>query len=540
MMLESSERMDITLGKKQNIVNDPSAIYDILELVGKGSFGEVFRGIHKKSGTPVAIKVIDFLSDSGDDIEDIRQEVSFLSNLNSPYITKYYGSYVKDTSLWIVMEYCSGGSCLDLLKAGVFNEVQISIIIRQLLYGLEYLHGLKKIHRDIKAANILLTEDGKVKLADFGVSAEITATITKKNTFVGTPYWMAPEVILRSAYNSKADIWSAGITAFELATSLPPRANFHPMRVLFIIPQEESPKLDQSFSPEFRDFVSKCLSKRPSHRPSAAELLTHPFITSKSHLSHTNLTEIIKKYKNLVQLNSSDTIAEGPIKKVEELDTNFWSFGTTNEKKTIKKPSALRKCGSIGKNLNQTLGRSIAFADEFDQRPFDGTSELKNKLAKKFGEETLIKKNIINVEPNCKVNENKTTNQMSRLILNFPRFIQCEKTKNSYLKIVQEEETARKFDLKDNTLESSTLEVLLSFNKLLNIKEQGVDNGRKMLDHLKKEIDTFESCKKASMEEGNLNSGYVHEMDAEISNSFDFEMSKIGQALFSRWKSRLS
>ncbi|KAI8924660.1 kinase-like domain-containing protein, partial [Entophlyctis helioformis] len=217
----------------------------------------------------------------GDDIDEIRNEIAVLSDLKSPWVTRYHGSYVRGSCLWIVMEYCAGGSCRDILSGhGVFDERQVAYIVQEMLRGLVYIHGLGRIHRDIKAANVLLMGDGRVKLADFGVSGQITATITKKNTFVGTPYWMAPEVILRSAYNAKADVWSLGITAWELATGLPPHANIHPMRVLFMIPKQAPPQLDERFSADFRDFVSRCLTHRPKDRPTAHELLQHPFVSN--------------------------------------------------------------------------------------------------------------------------------------------------------------------------------------------------------------------------------------------------------------------
>ncbi|XP_074528696.1 serine/threonine-protein kinase 10 [Halichoeres trimaculatus] len=295
---------------------NPNDIWELIGELGDGAFGKVYKARNKETGVLAAAKQIETKCE--EELEDYMVEIDILAKCDHRYIVKLLDAFYHDNKLWIMIEFCPGGAVdanmLELDRG--LTEPQIKVVCRQMLEALAYLHSMKIIHRDLKAGNVLLMLDGDIKLADFGVSAKNTKTLQRRDSFIGTPYWMAPEVVMcetmkDAPYDYKADIWSLGITLIELAQIEPPHHELNPMRVLLKIAKSEPPSLDNpsKWSAEFKDFLKRCLDKNPETRPTAVQLLEHPFVRSVT--SNRPLRELVAEAKAEVMEEIEDNREEG-------------------------------------------------------------------------------------------------------------------------------------------------------------------------------------------------------------------------------------
>ncbi|MEW5309707.1 MAG: hypothetical protein WDW38_001571 [Sanguina aurantia] len=310
------------------------ARFQVSTILGKGAYGTVYKALDRTNDTSVAIKVIPLTEQDKEDFKQIQREIAFLADCNHPNVVRYLGSYRHRSELWIAMEYCGGGSVSDLMQAtnAQLSEDIIAHICCESLKGLAYLHALSKIHRDIKCGNILLSDTGEVKIADFGVSAQLTHTMSKRQTFIGTPHWMAPEVIKESRYDCKVDVWALGICAIEMAEMVPPRWAVHPLRVIFMISRDPAPKLTDhdKWSPVFHDFLAQALLKDPKMRPSARYLLQHRFVVGQRTGAPPSLLPLIARTQQYLASHSGPQALASTVKGVANVSTGKfdWHGGT--------------------------------------------------------------------------------------------------------------------------------------------------------------------------------------------------------------------
>ncbi|XP_018409641.1 PREDICTED: mitogen-activated protein kinase kinase kinase kinase 4 isoform X4 [Nanorana parkeri] len=316
-------------------LRDPAGIFELVEVVGNGTYGQVYKGRHVKTGQLAAIKVMDVTEDEE---EEIKLEINMLKKYSHHRnIATYYGAFIKksppghDDQLWLVMEFCGAGSITDLVKNTKGNSLKedwIAYISREILRGLAHLHAHHVIHRDIKGQNVLLTENAEVKLVDFGVSAQLDRTVGRRNTFIGTPYWMAPEVIAcdenpDATYDYRSDLWSCGITAIEMAEGAPPLCDMHPMRALFLIPRNPPPRLkSKKWSKKFFSFIESCLVKNYMQRPPTEQLLKHPFIRDQPN-------------ERQVRIQLKDHIDRTRKKRGEKDETEYEYSGSEEEEEEV-------------------------------------------------------------------------------------------------------------------------------------------------------------------------------------------------------------
>ncbi|XP_021391976.2 STE20-like serine/threonine-protein kinase isoform X3 [Lonchura striata] len=363
---------------------NPEEFWEIIGELGDGAFGKVFKAQNKETKVLAAAKVIDTKSE--EELEDYMVEIDILASCDHPNIVKLLDAFYYENNLWILIEFCAGGAVdavmLELERP--LTEPQIKVVCRQTLEALNYLHENKIIHRDLKAGNILFTLDGDIKLADFGVSAKNTRTIQRRDSFIGTPYWMAPEVVMCETskdrpYDYKADIWSLGITLIEMAQIEPPHHELNPMRVLLKIAKSDPPTLAQpsKWSSDFKDFLKKCLEKNVDARWSATQLLQHPFVTVTSNKpireliaeAKAEVTEEVEDGKDEDEEEETENSLQLPAEKRASSDL---SIASSEEDKLSQNASVLE---SLSEKTESNAIEDKTTGDESEDIKFRKTAE---------------------------------------------------------------------------------------------------------------------------------------------------------------------
>ena len=376
-----------------SISSNPEDLFTLLYPIGHGGFGKVYKAVHNETNTIVAIKIVDFINikniSQNENIKDLcfnyhtaQKETSLMKLGNkSKYIVDYYGSYFsrKTNTLWLILEYCSSGSSIDLMLAmkRTYTELEISTIIENVLQGLIFIHSMNLIHRDIKGANILLSEDGYAKLGDFGVGIQLLGGENFRSSKKGSPYWMSPQVVKNINYDMKTDIWSLGITCVELSNGEPPFSHLNPKNVMEKIslfpPTVDDVIKKNEHTSEFYDFVKKCLEIDPQKRPSAKELINHKFITRFSR-GNKFLAELI--FKHAEDIDKFRKIVNDKNKNNNKKNENYIKKDNNYTNEAIKNNINLLN-EVIDEEYNLTLGKkNLIYEYEDSQKSLNNESNF--------------------------------------------------------------------------------------------------------------------------------------------------------------------
>ena len=497
---------------------DPETEFDLIELIGQGNYGRVYKVIHKKTGKIYSAKIA--YIEKTNEIESFKKEINILSQCNNQYIVHYYGSYIKGHQIWIILEFCDGGSLYELIKIlpRNLNEEEIASLIYMILKGLLFLHENKKIHRDVKSENILLTHEGIAKLADFGVSTQLMHSFSKKITKIGTPFYMSPEVIMQNKYDYKCDIWSLGITSIEMAEGEPPFSEVKGYWVLkkIITHPPKGLKNKEKWSKEFNDFVEKCLIYEPEKRPSAKELLEHPFII-KYNRGNKLIAELINNsmddlefYRKKI-LESDESEEEDKITeiiknkntnkyKIEQKNNNNYNENYFSEVKN-ESGSVIIKDNSSKNVLNVTdIVEETGTMINVDKEKNINSIKL-NNIEEEQGSVVIKKTEKINKENNEIENEEDQLKQMIDLYgvdgLSFEYNNNPGKTlKAEETKMCEQRDMVEKREKNDINLEKDNLENKITLSDLIN---DSSINSLTMIE-LKSKILTIEEEMKAEIQ----------------------------------------